>query len=108
MQVAHVHNVLAYVIPEFISRSVGKSRFQPTARHPHGEAMGVMIASIGFARYLGNRGASEFTPPDHEGVIQKSTLFQVLDQGRYGTVDSTALPDVLFLDVGVRIPTTIV
>lgn len=108
MQVAHVHDVLAYVIPEFISRSVGNARFQSATRHPHGEAMWVMITSIGLAGYLGNRGATEFTSSDHEGVIQQSALLQILDQGGNGTVDALALPDVLLFDVGMRIPPTIV
>ena len=45
-----------------------------------------MVASIGALR---NRQASEFTSPDHDGRIQKSSLLQIFHQCRRGLIGAS-------------------
>ena len=92
----------------FVGRAMDCSCTNSTTRHPHGETVRVMVASIGFTRNLGDRGTPEFAPPDHQRILKETALLQVLDEGGDGAVDATALPDVLLLDVGVGIPSSVV
>ncbi len=98
LKVADVDWILNWGVAEFVSFAIG-SGFGSSSGHPHGEAVGVVISAVEFRAVSGfvHGGASEFSAPDDEGVIEKSALFEVLEEGGDGLVDLAAF-DGEFVD----------
>ena len=47
------------------------------AGHPHGEAVGVVVAAVAFLRH---RRAAELAAPDDQGLVEQAAALQVLEQ----------------------------
>ena len=65
----------------------------PAAGQPDGVAARVVVAAVIVRRQLPLRvdRSAEFAAPDHQGVVEKSPLFEVLDQRRRGLIGVVAL-----------------
>src|SRR3954463_14838616 len=87
MEVMHVIFFPAPREAVFIGGPMDIPAANATARHPHCEAVMVMVAAIDLARIgagcrqFHSRGASKFAAPDNECVLQHSALFQIFEQG---------------------------
>ena len=67
VQIMHVETVLHGPQAEFVRFADHLAAFHAAAGHPHGEAGGIMVATIAL---LAHGCAAEFTPPDHQRIIQ--------------------------------------
>jgi len=84
VEVVDVNGILGDVITQFIGCAVSESTFETTAREPHGECVGVMVAAeeLGVVASFVHRRAPELATPDHQSGIEQSALFQVSNQRR--------------------------
>ena len=98
------HHVLLGVVAEFVGVAVRDSAFDSSARHPDGKAFDVVVASIA----LRHGGASEFSAPDYEGVVEHASLFEVLNECRRALVDALCDSGDGVLDPAVVIPAAVV
>ncbi len=60
---------------EFVGRSEYAAALHASARHPHGEAIRMMVAAVIALR---ERGTSEFPAPDYERGIEQPAALQIL------------------------------
>lgn len=87
-----------------VSFAVRESAFHAAASHPNGVTLVVVIAAVCVGRI---RRATEFSAPDHEGVLEEITLFQVGEEPGDGFVRLRAVFAKRGFDVGVLIPGTV-
>ena len=84
IEVADMDRVLGHAPAVVIGFPVGDASLDPAAGHPDGEGPSVVIPSRAAAVELAlliDR-ASEFTPPDDEGLVEQSPFLEVEDEGR--------------------------
>jgi len=72
VQVVDMDPVFDDVETKFIALPESHARFDAPARQPHGEGIGVMVASVGTT--LHHRRPAEFSAPDDERVIEHAAL----------------------------------
>ena len=85
VQVVHVHFVLHGHVADVVGDAVGEAGLETTTSEPDGEAKRVVIASG--AVFLRVRRAAEFAAPPDDGVFEKATLFEVVEQTSDGFID---------------------
>src|SRR5688500_16967984 len=92
MQIVHVDGILGDVVAEVIGAAVGNPRLHTAARHPHGEAARVMVASrLGAVPLaLARDTASEFTAPDDQRIVEPPAALEILDERGAGLVGIAA------------------
>ena len=69
VEVVDVDFVLLGEVAVVVGGAVGDAALHAAAGHPHGEAFGVVIASVAA---LGGGGAAELATPDDEGVFEEA------------------------------------
>ena len=69
VEIVDMEAVLYRIQTELIRGAVGAAALHTAAGHPHGEAGGVVIASIAF---FAHGGPAEFAAPDDEGFVQQA------------------------------------
>src|SRR5437016_10499439 len=76
------------VVTVVIGAAIGQAGFDATARQPNGEATRMMVAAIIVFGELALRvaGASKFTAPNHQGIVEHAARFEVFDQRGAGLV----------------------
>ena len=79
VQIMHVDPAVGRSEAQFVGSPVNVSSSQPATRHPHRKGIDMMIAARRFS-WFAHRSASEFATPDHQGVFEQSTLFQIQHQ----------------------------
>ena len=93
IEVVDRYGILDHVVGIIVGRAKGCSRANASAGQPDRETPSMMITPV--VSPLGSPLAvdrpSEFASPDHQGVIQKSPLSQICQQGRTGLVDIAGL-----------------
>ena len=72
VEVVDVHSIFNGVESDFVSGADDLSALDASAGHPHGEAGGVVVASVTF---FGHGGAAKFSSPDDQCIVQKSSAF---------------------------------
>ena len=107
VHVADVDGVLSDVVGEVVGFSVNRAPLDAASGHPDGETAGMVIASVvGAAETsLTVDGATEFSAPDDEGVVEQAAVLEVLDEGVAGLVDVAGLQGEISGEVSVLIPT---
>ena len=70
VQVPYMDHLFFGVVAQFIGISVGNSSFNTSSSHPNRKPFDMMIPSITLSHW----GASEFSPPDHQGIIKHAAL----------------------------------
>ena len=92
VQVSYVHGVGRDVVAELVGGSVGMSCLHAAARHPHGEAAGMVVApGLGAVPLaLSGHATSELPAPDDEGVVEESAALEVGDERGAGLVGVAA------------------
>ena len=93
VEVVDVHGIFDDVVGEIICLAIFKSRFESTARHPHGKATSMMVAPMVVLGQFSLRinGSSKFTSTDHDRILEQPTLFEILDQCSGGLIDVLGL-----------------
>ena len=102
VQVMDMHLVLGGVEAEVIRLAQGQAPLHAPARHPHAEAIRMMIPAV--IASLDHGGAAEFTAPDDESVLEEAALFQVGDEGGAGLVGVSAVLLQVTDEVSVLVP----
>src|SRR5262245_51907839 len=92
---------------EFVGLADCHAGFDSPTGEPDRKGLVVMIAAeaairIGIAFH--HRGAAEFAAPNDQGVVEQSTLLQILDQGRSRFIGLPALAANAFGDFAMMIP----
>ena len=62
---------------DFIGGTDDGSAFDAAPGHPHGVAIGIVVAALAAAFAFRQRGAAKFTAPDDESLIEHAALLQV-------------------------------
>lgn len=70
-------NILHGLAPKFVGDPVTDTRLHSGPGHPTSESVGIMIPP--FCPFLKHRHAPKLSTPHHQGVIQHSPRFQILD-----------------------------
>ena len=94
-------------VAEFVGLAMGDSALDPAAGEPSGEAMRIVIPA-GFGPLLSDRQTPEFTTPEHEGVLEKPALVEVLEEGGHRLIGFTGELGMVSEDVAVPIPAALV
>jgi hypothetical protein len=105
VQIINVHTIFDGLVAEVIGSTVMKSSFYPSACHPDGEGMGVVITT---ERALRVGGSSKLASPDHERVLQHAARFEVCEQCRGGLVGRGSAGSMIGFDVVVSVPRYVV
>src|SRR5215467_1419155 len=81
------------VVAVIISATVSQAWFDTATGEPDAKATRMMIATvIVFGKLaLGIAGTSELTAPDHEGIVEHTALFKILDECRTGLIGLVGL-----------------
>ena len=107
LEVVDVDAVFDDVEADFIAFAVADAGFDAPAGHPEGVGVGVVVAApfgtVGEVA-LDERGASEFTHPDDEGVVEETAVFEIGDQGGRCLIGGAALVVELGGEGAVLIP----
>jgi hypothetical protein len=77
---ADVNFVLRGIESKFIRLPESDARFHATARHPHGETVGMMVAPVIAA--LHHWRPAKLTTPNHQRIFQQPALLQIFHQRR--------------------------
>jgi hypothetical protein len=110
MEIAYMNRFVDDVVTEIVGFTVNRAALGATAGHPHGKAPRVVIATVvcfAEAALTVNRSA-KLTPPDNQGVVKHSAIFQVLDQAVGGLVKILALVGHAARQIPVVVPVIVV
>src|SRR5262249_38056332 len=92
---------------DFVSRADSLATLHATARHPHAEAPGIMVAAVLLWRLpgtdLGERSAAEFAAPDDQRILQHAARLQIGEQTGDRLVRSAAPLGVIVVDILMRV-----
>src|SRR5678815_1418391 len=83
LEVVNVDGMAGDVDAEVVGFAEGEAWLDAAAGEPAGESVWVMIAAPAWPVIevaLDERGASELTPPDDQGIIEQAALFEVSDE----------------------------
>ena len=92
---------------EFVGGPYAHAPLDPTAGHPHGKAIGVVVPSGPFG-VLGCRLATEFSAPDDQRLVEQSASFEVRDQTGDRFVGVARMEIMVLFQIGVRVPIVVV
>src|SRR5262245_54742211 len=98
MEIMHVHRVLHDVIAEIIGGPVSYARLDAPSGHPDRKTTRMMIApeAVLLDLALAVGGASELPAPNDQGIVQQSSLFEVVHESGAGPVRVLGLrPDAV-------------
>ena len=70
MQVMDMHRMVFSKISKGIGRSIDGALPHPCSGHPHREAVRMVVTAVCFSGALRDRGAAEFTSPNHQGIVE--------------------------------------
>ena len=104
MKVVDRDMVLGDLVAKFVGRSPACPTFDSCPSHPEGESLDVVIPSAS----LGHWGTAEFAAPDDQGILEKSSLLEVLYEGSGSPVDMTRDCVDGALDVTVVVPPPVI
>ncbi len=98
VQVVDVNGIFYDAEAEFIGGAMDKAGFDASSCGPHSECIHMVIPSDGVPDFS-HRGAPELAAPDHDGIIQQSSLFEIDDEGGAGLVYFAAAQFELFVEI---------
>ena len=111
LDVVHMNWIFDRSEPKFIRFSDRLTTADPTARHPHGKGLRVMVtAELSSEGCTGfdHGGSPEFSAPNNQRVFQHASLLQILDQSCACLVCLFALLFDSIFDIAVMIPAGVV
>ena len=92
---------------DLVGCSVAVTAFEATARHQHGEGLGMVVTSgVGepSRTVFPQRGAAEFRTPDDKGGVEQSPLFQILDERGDRLIDRPGIVGEVLVELGMLVP----
>ena len=88
MPVMDIHLAIHCFDPVLVGRTVTGAALDASARGPHGEALTVVIASVGILR-IGR--AAKFAAPYHQRLVQHLALLEIGKQCGDGSINLPGL-----------------
>lgn len=109
VEITDVDGIVGDVVGEVIGFAVGLAAFNTASGHPHAEGTWVVVSAVVLPGQLALAvdGATEFSAPDDEGVIEHAALLEVLDEGPSWLVDVIALLFEVGGEIFVLVPATV-
>ena len=104
MNIVNRGAVYSGVVSYFVCFTIAGASLDAASSHPHGKTKRVVIASIA-ALFL--RSTPEFSSPYYQSLIEKSPLFEVLQQACDGLVRGGTVLIVIAHNAAVSIPVII-
>ena len=99
MEVVHRHHILLCLEAKVIRGAVDGAAFDTSTRHPHREAVRIMIAALARPRQLNHWRTAKLTSPNHKSVLQHPTLLEVTEKRSDWLINllrqGSVLPDVI-------------
>ena len=99
MEVVHRHHILLCLEAKVIRGAVDGAAFDTSTRHPHREAVRIMIAALARPRQLNHWRTAKLTSPNHKRVFQHPTLLEVTEKRSDWLINllrqGSVLPDVI-------------
>jgi len=89
LHVVDMNLVLGSMEPELVGGSERLTRFDTRSGKPHGKGIDMMIPAESLS-LLSHRRSPELSSPDHQCLVQQSSLLKILDQGGTRPVDLLA------------------
>src|SRR6476660_1117895 len=102
VNVVEVGSILDGMEANFIGGTVDCARLDTAPGEPHREAGGVMVPSP--APFLADGCAAKLASPNHQGVFQEPTPFEIGEQCSHRAVGCAGHPLVVCVDIIMRIP----
>ena len=75
VEIVHRDDFVHGAVTEFIGRAVGHAAANSAAREPHGEALGIVVATVAA---LGEGRAAELAGPQEQRVVEESAWRQAI------------------------------
>ena len=106
VEIPNMHGVLDDVVGELVGGSIHRTALRSTTGHPHGETSRMVIPTVVLLRNtaLAVNGATKFTAPNDQRVVEQATLLEVGDQPVARLIDVLALGRHATGGVGMVIP----
>jgi len=101
VDVGDVMAVFDGVEAQLVGRAVGDAPLDATAGHPDREAEGMMVAAVASLRA---RGAAKLGRPDHDRVVEQTTLLEVGQEPGDRLVDLGTLRGMVLPQAAVGVP----
>ena len=101
-----MHWIMCDVVAEIVGLAVDDAALDSSSGHPLGVAAWMVVAAVVFIRQsaLAVNRAAELPTPDDQGVVEHTTLLEVLDESPGGPVDDAALAANVLGQVAVLVP----
>src|SRR5947209_17817253 len=108
IDIANMHRIADYVIAEIVRLAIYHSTLDAPAGHPHGVTARMMVAAVIIVAQfaLAIDGASKFSTPHDERIIEHAALFQIEDKAFAGMVNVAALQRQVAGQIAVVVPFT--
>src|SRR5688572_30645612 len=84
VQIVNVNLLVQGIKSILIRDPIAEPRLHSGPRHPHGEGVRVMVASIGS---LTSRSPAKLSSPENKRILQEPARFQILEQSSNWLVD---------------------
>src|SRR4030095_10918506 len=103
-----MHRLFDGLVPKLVGGAVNVSTFHASTCKPHGEAVGIVVASgalavAGFGQF-DHRCSAELAAPDDESIVQQGSLMQVLDERGDRPVRGLGQTAVARLEISMAVP----
>ena len=95
-------NILHGFLAEFVALSGADARLHARARHPAGEAVGIVIAAL--RAFLEEGHAAKLRAPDNKCILKQATLFQITNQSGGRLVEDLRMHIILRFEITVAVP----
>ena len=109
VEIMNVGGIADDIVAEVVGFAVHRAWFDAPARHPDGEATGMMIATevVLFDGALAVSGAAEFAAPDDESFVEEPALFEIGDEGGASLIGFQAFLAEAFGETAMMIPVAV-
>ncbi len=105
VEVVDVDGVLDGLVAVVVGAAEGEAGLGTAAGHPEGEALGIVVASVGFPAV---GGAAEFAAPDDERVVEETAGAEVVEECGDGAVNGAAVAAKGGFEVLVLVPSAMI
>src|SRR4030095_11793801 len=103
-----MHRLFDGLVPKLVGGAVNVSTFHASTCKPHGEAVGIVVASgaLAVARFgqFDHRCAAELAAPEDESFVQQASLMQILEKRGDRPVRGLGQTAVARLEIGMTVP----
>src|SRR3954454_10375607 len=104
VEIVNGGDVLHGPVAEVVGGAVAEAAFHTRSGHPDGEAVRIMITTVG--AFLKGGHAAKFGHPNDEGVLHQAARLHVLEERSARLIQDRSVDAVLFLEGFMAVPVT--